>query len=1173
MPTVEPRHQRWFLIAAFLNAFTDLGHKIILQNTAFKLYSGSTQIVLIAVINAMMLLPFVLLMMPAGQISDRFAKLTVMRRASQVAVVCCGLIVVFYYLGWVLPAFLMTLALAAQATIYSPAKYGFIREAFGKEKLGEINGLLSALSIMAILAGTLFYSILFEHWYPADADSAGKVLQGVAGASWWLLIGSLLEMYALYRIPPPAAVAEGDTLADATVQPELPLSEPAIFSVDFKQALSWSGQLTLLRPLWQHRTLRLSAIGLSVFWAVGQVLLATFPSFVKEVAGITDTIALQGLLACAVIGIGLGSVFAGRYSRNYIETGLLPLSAVALALGLILLPTLTSALWMGPWMLLIGFAGGVFIVPLNALIQYHSKPSELGLTLSASNWLQNLVMGFFLLLTTVFALLGLQSRSLLLLIGLVAAIGACYTLYQLPQSLTRFLLGRIVSSQYRIKVQGMRHIPAAGGVLLLGNHVSWIDWAVVQIACPRPVRFVMISSIYDLWYLNWFFKLFDCIPIQAGVSSRSSLDAVAAALKNGEVVCLFPEGVISRNGQLAEFRKGYERACAEADDSVVIVPFFLRGLWGTVFSRSGSNLRRHTNPGLSREVVVDFGQPRSRHTTAAELKQIIRELGYDSWKEYSDNLPTIGAHWVDTCCKRGNPVVLLDTLGACLRAKQALTATIIMGRRFKRMSPEQNVGLLLPSSTGSVLGNLALAMLGKTTVNLNFTASTDALVSSVQQAEIHTIYTSSKFLDRLNKRGITLEPLHAHAKLVMLEDFKSDTSTSEKLLTLAACWLLPCGLLKLLYASHKSINDAAVILFSSGSEGLPKGITLTHRNLLANVKQITELLNLGDDDVMLANLPPFHAFGLTVTHFMPMLERIPVVCHADPTDVYGAAQAIATHSITTMFGTCSFFRLYNRNSKIHPLMLQSLRLCIAGAEKLQEEVRKEFKLKFSKDILEGYGATETSPVASVNMPDEISPDNWQVQVAWKPGSVGMPLPGTSFRIVDPHSFATLPVGDAGMILISGVQVMPGYLNDPSRSAEVLKVIDGKNWYVTGDKGYLDVDGFLFIIDRYSRFAKISGEMVGLGAVETAVKAAVNEDEFEVVVVSVPDEKKGERLVALTTTELDAGVMREKLIAGGLNTLALPAHYAKVDAIPKLGSGKTDFTTATQMALTLVTLAG
>jgi acyl-[acyl-carrier-protein]-phospholipid O-acyltransferase/long-chain-fatty-acid--[acyl-carrier-protein] ligase len=359
-----------------------------------------------------------------------------------------------------------------------------------------------------------------------------------------------------------------------------------------------------------------------------------------------------------------------------------------------------------------------------------------------------------------------------------------------------------------------------------------------------------------------------------------------------------------------------------------------------------------------------------------------------------------------------------------------------------------------------------------------------------------------------------------------------------------------------------------VILFSSGSEGAPKGVMLSHRNLMANVKQTAELLNLDDDDVLLANLPPFHAFGLTVTHFLPLLERVPVVCHADPTDVYACALAIAEHRVTTLFGTSSFFRLYNRNTKIHPLMLASLRLVIAGAEKLQIEVRRDFKLRFNKDILEGYGATETAPVASCNMPDRISPDNWKVQIGWRPGSVGMPLPGTSFRIVDPATFATLPTGEAGMILISGAQVMPRYLKNESLTSQVLHEIDGKRWYVTGDKGYLDADGFLFIIDRYSRFAKIGGEMVGLGVVEDALRTALDEHETDLVVVNVPDEKKGEKLVVLATRALDASSLRASLTAQGLNPLAHPALYFHVPEVPRLGSGKTDFALAKKLALEL-----
>jgi len=1139
-----------FFIAVFLNAFVDLGHKIVVQNTIFKLYSGSYQVIMTALINAMILLPFIVLLSPAGYLSDRYAKLQVMRRSGWVVVLACALICLCYYQGWFQAAFALTLVLAIQSAIFSPAKYGFIKEFFGKQRLGEVNGIVAALSIAAILAGTFAYSIAFESLYPDGALTEAEVLQGIAPCGWLLLASALFELVMMYRIPLRTTVSTGRDF-------------------NWKKCVYPSQIKRDLEPLLTSRAIRLSAIGLAVFWAVGQVMLAAFPSYLKEVMRVDNTIVVQGVLACSGLGIAIGSVFAGRYSRNYIETGLLPLGALGLAAGLLILPQVEN-LWIAAALfLLIGVMGGIFIVPLNALIQYFAPEHELGKTLAASNWLQNMNMLLFLLITVAFSMVGWTSRSLLQLIGLVALVGAVYTLYELPQSLTRFLLGRVVSTRYRIQVQGMKHIPAQGGVLLLGNHVSWIDWAIVQIASPRPVRFVMISTIYELWYLKWFFQLFGCIPIQAGAASRTSLELVASALRNGEVVCLFPEGVISRNGHLAEFRRGYERACNEVDDSVVIVPFYLRGLWGSFFSRSSGRMKRNTGFSLTRDVVVDFGKPLSKSTPADVLKRQIQELSDTSWREYADNLPGIGHQWVDSCKRRGNPVILIDTMGAKLTARMALTGSVLLGRQMKAISPEQNVGLLLPSSTGSALGNMALSMLGKTVVNLNFTAPAEALLSAVLQSEIKTIYTSSRFIDRLQKRGINLDSLQEHCKFIMLEEVRANTTTLQRLLTLAACWALPASMLKLLFCKKHSIEHPAVILFSSGSEGFPKGVILTHRNLLCNVKQIAELLNLDDDDVMLANLPPFHAFGLTVTHYMPLLERVPVVCHADPTDVYGTAIAIAEHKITTMFGTSSFYRLYNRNTKVHPLMLDSLRLVIAGAEKLQDEVRRDFKLKFNKDILEGYGATETAPVASVNMPDQISPDNWKVQVGHKVGSVGLPLPGTSFRIVDPDTLAQLATGEAGMILISGAQVMQGYYKNESKTRSALQDIDGKTWYVTGDKGYLDQDGFLFIQDRYSRFAKISGEMVGLGTVEAAIRQVKTSPDFETVVVNVPDEKKGEKLVALTTEDVEAADMREGLIAAGLNTLAFPAQYFKVDTIPKLGSGKTDFATARKLVFDLI----
>jgi acyl-[acyl-carrier-protein]-phospholipid O-acyltransferase/long-chain-fatty-acid--[acyl-carrier-protein] ligase len=294
-----------------------------------------------------------------------------------------------------------------------------------------------------------------------------------------------------------------------------------------------------------------------------------------------------------------------------------------------------------------------------------------------------------------------------------------------------------------------------------------------------------------------------------------------------------------------------------------------------------------------------------------------------------------------------------------------------------------------------------------------------------------------------------------------------------------------------------------------------------------------------------------------------------MVCHPDPTDAVGSAKAIARHRATVLCSTSTFLRLYVKNRKVHPLMLESLRVVVAGAERLSPDVRDAFALKFGTRIYEGYGATETTPVASVNVPDAIELGNWKVQTGSKPGTVGMPLPGSCFRIVDPVSLATLPTGEDGLILIGGVQVMKGYLNDPERTADAVIELDGQRWYKTGDKGHLDSDGFLTIVDRYSRFAKLGGEMVSLGAVEERVRGALGQPDLDLCAVALPDPKKGERILLLLATDTEprpgTDELRRALLDAGANPLMIPVAVLAVDAVPKLGSGKTNFAAAKRLA--------
>jgi len=530
---------------------------------------------------------------------------------------------------------------------------------------------------------------------------------------------------------------------------------------------------------------------------------------------------------------------------------------------------------------------------------------------------------------------------------------------------------------------------------------------------------------------------------------------------------------------------------------------------------------------------------------------------------------TIGERWIDSAKQltSSKKYLLIDTLGTELTAIKALTGSIILAEKIKILSPEQNVATLLPTSAGAMLCNLAVLMRGKTLVNLNYTASKEALLSSLRQANIKTIYTSSQFLQKLESRGFDTTWLEHEAKIVILEKLRASTSIVSRLLTFLRCRFSSTKSLKARYLQQSDPQSAASILFSSGSEGQPKGVILTHANFLTNVDQVMHLLNLEDEDVVLANLPLFHAFGLTATLFFPLLEGIPVVCHPDPTDALATAKAIKKYNITLMFGTSTFFRLYIRNAKITADMLASLRLTIAGAEKLQAEVREEFFNKFDKVILEGYGATETAPVACVNIPDHFTVEGYP-PVKHKPGSVGLPIPATEICIIDPDTQEQLPAGESGMICIHGPQVMLGYLNDTQKTASALQTIAGKTWYLSGDKGYLDEDNFLHIEDRYSRFAKIGGEMISLGFVETSIRRVSDDIELELVAISVPHSKKGESIIILSNRELQQQELRKHLLDAGLGSLALPSAYFLVDEIPKLGSGKTDFGSAKKLALRL-----
>ncbi|MDC0197406.1 AMP-binding protein [Candidatus Thioglobus sp.] len=535
---------------------------------------------------------------------------------------------------------------------------------------------------------------------------------------------------------------------------------------------------------------------------------------------------------------------------------------------------------------------------------------------------------------------------------------------------------------------------------------------------------------------------------------------------------------------------------------------------------------------------------------------------FADWQNYPSTLDPIHVSWLKNAKRSKTAFAVADIEGVEISHKRFLTGVLLFSKKIAAYSPEQNVGLLLPSSGGGAIASIAILALGKTIVNLNFTAGKKALASAAKQAELKNIYTSRKFLDKMLERGIDLESFFPNCKLLMLEDIREEISSLARIGTLLKAILFPASVIRKSYFKEVSMSDTAAILFSSGSEGSPKGVELSHSNIAANAKQAAIELSAVDSDVIMSTLPTFHAFGFAITTLMPLSQGIPIVCHADPKDVVTIASGIQKYSGTILVGTPTFLRMYTINKKVSVESMQSLRLVVAGAEKLRSEVREGFENKFNMPVYEGYGTTETSPGASVNLPDLDSP----YKLRNRPGTVGKSFSGTEFRIVDPDSLEPIPSGEDGLILIGGPQIMKGYLKMPEKTAKVIELIDGYRWYRTGDKGHLDEDGFLTIVDRYSRFAKIGGEMISLSTVEEEILDACNEKDLEIAATCLPDQRKGEKIVLLSTNNLEKSELTKILSDAKVNPLYHPSSVLVVDEIPKLGSGKTDFGATKKIAL-------
>ncbi len=713
---------------------------------------------------------------------------------------------------------------------------------------------------------------------------------------------------------------------------------------------------------------------------------------------------------------------------------------------------------------------------------------------------------------------------------------------QILEILLRTINWLLAHSFYRLKVEGRENVPAKGGALLVANHVAYSDPPLLLSTLRRPIRFLMFRQFYDIPVLNPIVRAFKTIPVSEKDGPKEILRSLMKArehLEKGELVGIFAEGALTRLGTMLPFNKGFERIVEGLD--VPIIPVHLDRLWGSMFSfRDGPALKKLPKK-IPLPVHITFGKPLPSSTSAQEIRARIQEMSASAFESRESANDTLGNAFIKAARKNLFQTAIVESSGKSLNYLSVLAIGAALSKIFKRhFAAQERLAIMLPQGVAGALANVAAVFAGKVPVNLNYTVSKEGLELTLAQCKATKVLSSKLFL----KKG----KLPELAGMVYFEDLAEELGKAAKIFWLATALLIPSFLFRRL--TSKSA-DLATIIFSSGSTGMPKGVMLSHRNILSNIEGLREVFQLRRDDCMIGVLPFFHSFGFTGTLWLPLLTGTRAAYHANPLDAGIIGELVQKQRGTLLLATPTFLNAYLR--KCEKEQFATLRITVVGAEKLKESLAHAFNVKFNVTPLEGYGCSELSPVATLSLPSYR--DHRMSQIGNKPGSVGHPLPGIALKIVDPDSFAELPVDSAGLLLVKGPNVMAGYLNDPGKTKEVIR--DG--WYITGDIAKLDRHGFLYITDRLSRFSKIGGEMVPHTKVEEEILRAIGESEQTLVVTAVPHEKKGEQLVVLHTTELCIEDINGKLGEAGLPNLWIPKKdaYFKIEKIPLLGTGKLD----------------
>jgi len=1109
-------------ITQFFGAFHDNLFKnalVVLLLYSLAINSTLDPKLLTTLAAAIFILPFVLFSALGGQLADKYRKNKVIRVIKSVEIAIAGLGTVALLSGSVQLCYVALFALGTQSAFFGPSKYAILPQHLKPHELIGGNALLSTGTFLAILVGTLVGVTLVTLPSGTLMICAGLVLCAVLG---------YLSSRFIPEAPPQA--------------PELKLNFNPFTE-------TWN----ILRYTFTHeRIVVRSILGIAWFYFMGGMFMAQFPNFTEETLGANEHV-LALFLVIFSIGIGIGGLLNNRLLRGRVEALYVPLAVLGLTIfsldltwasaGRILPGELISltvfihepANWRILFdIMMIAICGGLFVVPLNAIVQHHTQEDHRARVLAGSAIMDALFIVASSLISAVLIMKGWSITDMFFVFAIANAFVAVYICRLLPDYLLKSFMQGLFKLLYKVEIRGLENFEKAGQrVVIVSNHVSLLDPPLLAAFLPGRPMFAVNSYVAEKWWVRPFLRLIDAFPLDP--TNPFSLKSLIREVQKDKQCVIFPEGRLTATGALMKVYEGPGMIADKAD--AMILPVRLDGVQHTPFSRLKGKVPLRKFPKITItilppqkfEIAPDIKGRKRRAEAGMKLYKVMEEMMFITGdREQTLYQALLRARYING----DDAIIAEDIERKPMKFKRLIQGSLVLGHKIAAFTEKgENVGLMLPNSTGALTTFFALQAFGRVPAMLNFSVGSQAMASACQTAKVKTVLTSRRFIE-LGRLTDLIDEISKHAGIVYLEDIRKTIGVADKLYALSA----PRKAKRVHGKQKISPDDPAVILFTSGSEGMPKGVVLSHANLMSNIVQLSCRVDFNREDIVFNCLPMFHSFGLTGGTLLPVLSGVRTFLYPSPLHYRIVPELIYSTNATIMFGTDTFLNGYARTADAYDFY--RMRYIFAGAEKVKDETRQLYMDRFGVRVLEGYGATETAPGLTLSSP-----------MHTKAGSVGRLLPGIEYRLEDVPG-----VDVGGRLFVKGPNVMLGYYR--ADNPGILEPPpDG--WYDTGDIVDIDEDEYVTILGRAKRFAKIAGEMVSLTSVESMVQAVYPEGQH--AVLSIPDKRKGEQLILVTTQE---GADRKDLSAhaaqNGITELSVPKTILTIDKMMVLGSGKTDY---------------